>query len=101
MNMIDFSTMLHNFATSPSSGGSVLGLNFFDQDSPTEFDRSLLTASHLAAQNIAPPALRMTETVQPETAEEESEFDFMAELRKLETKARDHSRRQKEQSQGK
>ncbi|OAA69343.1 Transcription factor [Akanthomyces lecanii RCEF 1005] len=94
MNMVDFSAMLQHFSTSPSSGGSVFGMNFLDQESPVEFDRNLLTDGQ-------PPMLQSPRADQSQLesgaaepgAQEVVEFDFMAELRKLESRAREHGRR--------
>lgn len=106
MNMVDFSAMLQHFSTSPSSGGSVFGMNFLDQESPVEFDRNLLT-------DAQPPMLQSPRADQSQVengaaesseAQDTVEFDFMAELRKLESRAREHGRRlrgQPDQSQSK
>ncbi|ATY62339.1 C6 transcription [Cordyceps militaris] len=89
MNMVDFSAMLHSFSTSPSSGGSVFGMNFFDHESPVDFDRGLLTGQQPPLQNPN------NEDSQLENGARESEvsFDFMAELRKLESRAREQGRK--------
>ncbi|XWX00266.1 hypothetical protein V2A60_008286 [Cordyceps javanica] len=103
INMVDFSAMLNPFSTSPSSGGSVFGMNFLDQESPLDLDRSLLTGSQ--------PALHNTGTAEDGQLEHDAadsgtrpevQFDFMAELRKLESRAREQGRRlrgQPDQSQ--
>ena len=105
MNMGGLFRMLQHFSTSPSSGGSVFGMNFLDQESPVEFDRNLLTDGQ-------PPMLQSPRADQSQLesdaaeagAQEAVEFDFMAELRKLESRAREHGRRlrgQPDQSQSK
>ncbi|OAA38501.1 Transcription factor [Beauveria brongniartii RCEF 3172] len=104
MNMVDFSSMLHPFSTSPSSGGSVFGMNFLDQESPLEFDRGLLTGGQPALQNSSTQDDQLEKGAAEPAAEDEMDFDFMAELRKLESRARAQGRRQRgqvEQSQPK
>ncbi|KAM3511624.1 hypothetical protein MY11210_004708 [Beauveria gryllotalpidicola] len=99
MNMVDFSTMLHPFATSPSSGGSVFGINFLDQESPPlEFDRGLLTSGQPALQNSSIQDDQLEKGAAESTLEEDTDFDFMAELRKLESRARAQGRRQRGQA---
>ncbi|KAJ6785235.1 hypothetical protein PWT90_05113 [Aphanocladium album] len=93
MNMVEFSAMLQQFSTSPSSGGSVFGMNFLDQESPVELNRSLLTASHSVPQGASAEGRAHENTGLEPDAEVEVEFDFMTELRKLESKAREHGRR--------
>ncbi|KAJ3494520.1 hypothetical protein NLG97_g4029 [Lecanicillium saksenae] len=93
MNMMDFSAMLQQFSTSPSSGGSVFGMNFLDQESPVELNRSLATTNHALSQGASTEALASNNNETDAVIEADTEFDFMAELRKLESKAREHGRR--------
>ncbi|KAF1734907.1 Transcriptional activator protein acu-15 [Beauveria bassiana] len=95
MNMVDFSTMLHPFSTSPSSGGSVFGINLLDQESPLEFDRGLLTSGQPVLENSGTQDDQLEKGAAESTAEDETDFDFMAELRKLESRARAQERRQR------
>ncbi|KAM3503578.1 hypothetical protein MY10362_004112 [Beauveria mimosiformis] len=104
MNIVDLSTMLHPFSTSPSSGGSVFGMNFLDQESPLEFDRGLLSGGQPALENSSTQDDQLEKGAAESAAEDEMDFDFMAELRKLESRARAQGRRQRgqvEQSQPK
>ncbi|KAM3541613.1 hypothetical protein ARSEF1564_005473 [Beauveria bassiana] len=95
MNMVDFSTMLHPFSTSPSSGGSVFGIHFLDQESPLELDRGLLTSGQPVLENSGTQDDQREKGAAGPTAEDETDFDFMAELRKLESRARAQERRQR------
>ena len=104
MNMVDFSAMLQHFSTSPSSVGSVFGMNFLDQESPVEFGRSLLTDGQPLLQSPRADQNQLEVGAAESGAQEAVEFDFMAELRKLESRAREHGRRlrgQPDQSQSK
>lgn len=96
MNMVDFSAMLQHFSASPSSGGSVFGMNFLDQESPVEFHRGLLTSGQPMLHNGGEEN-QLEHGVAESGTQEDVGFDFMAELRKLESRAREHGRRQRGQ----
>lgn len=97
MDMVEFSTMLQNLEASPSSGGSVLGMTFFDQDSPAEPVRNLLTMSETFTPSANTASAQLAEAKEDHDLPEDLEFDFMAELRKLESRAREHDRRLRNQ----
>lgn len=97
MDMVEFSTMLQNLEASPSSGGSVLGLPFFDQDSPAEPGRNLLTMNETFTHNADTAGAQLAGEKADHDLPEDLEFDFMAELRKLESRARAHDRRLRNQ----
>lgn len=95
MNMVDFSAMLQHFSTSPSSGGSVFGMSFLDRESPLDFEKSLLTGGQPMVQNVSAEEGQPEAGTEEAGTQEEIEFDFMMELRKLESRAREHERRQR------
>lgn len=88
-------TMLQHCATSPSSGISWFGAAGLDGDSPNFLGDNMVALTHSLLPNarIANNMARTQSQNQAANAQSPNEFDFMTELRKLESRAREYDRK--------
>lgn len=93
--LIDVPTMLQQFATSPSSGISWLGMNAPEQNASTLVDDNVLALT----QSLMPNA-RMAHNISAYQAmysnlggQGEQEFDFIAELQRMGSRVRESNQR--------